>query len=551
MRILLPLLLCLWSLQVLSKDTCSPVEAGDAIRDLVQQVKVRQNNFLGKYLNKPFTSYGINNSRFMDQFAFNPKAQLHYEFGLVELKQINNIDKNLGTAVANAGKTALLEQWKRLAAANSKLSELYEISIYHDFKSVRLALIPKDPSKKLSTEELNQIFSALTEKTQSELIVELKKYGLDGLGNVSAPHKWFTAGAARSLDESAILARFCRAENCSAGFSGFESTTSHRLQKLLLQNRNSAQDLFQDLNRGAKRSGVDRVLFAGEGLQTSVLEVLRKGAEDLPALAKQLSLTTGKDFTSSQMRPLVEQLSIFYKKVDQFQPAILSKDRVSLAMPEAGGISADVRGLGVLNFQETWKALAASPKNGSAQSLLAQIRSGEVKATKDFESVKNRLTQALGNRMSILCSGDDCMGGLKSLNPLTAQDRQDILKRVADAGLSGNFRFTFTPPDMGRNAIKLVTEMESVEKSVNAQARAFFTQQELRSLVFAVDQSNPQGGVRLLVGVGGKETPGLADKVKKYSEQLTKIFESAVYDPKAKYEFLNPVDTKPLTILAH
>src|SRR5690606_27536123 len=140
--------------------------------------------------------------------------------GFVALKAMNDIDKNLGTAFSNLGQHLFMESLEEIKRKYPQLARVYNIHSYSDFKTVRLALEARG-AETLEDGMLNQIFGELTALTQQKLRRYLAENSLNRFPIPIEPEHWFVAGAGRSLDESALMARLCRGsgrELCPNGF---------------------------------------------------------------------------------------------------------------------------------------------------------------------------------------------------------------------------------------------------------------------------------------------------------------------------------------------
>lgn len=522
--------LLLWSAPAVSADTapnCSIFQLADGFRTKLTSVEAGKDILLRAHLDAAPAVAPAQTARFVDQIAFSDAANFHYEFGFVALKAMNDIDKNLGTAFSNLGQSLLVESLDEIKRKYPQLARTYNIHSYSDFKTVRIALEPRG-AETLDDALLHQIFGELTAVTQQKLKNYVTENSLDRLPIPIDAENWFVAGAGRSLDESALMARLCRGsgrELCPNGFSGFGTSSSATLRNSVFQSRNDLVQQHDQLVATLQRSGLAQAVVQADGtLRREIIEVVRKNLSDPDELAAALAPHLGVR-PNQVPRDLVTSLQSYYILVDKFQPAILVRQRVRLEFPEQGGVSLDVRGMGAVNFMETEAALLRTRNSRQLADILGEIRQGERVATERFENVKGRISEALGPRFEVRCSGDDCVAALRNGQELTEMDKQIVIQRLAANNLAGEVRMTFVPSGLGRtNSMWLASQLEGLEKNLAARLVGAFTPAELRQITFAIDAPAAQGNIGVLASVQpGPGAEALIEKLQQNSGLIQRI----------------------------
>lgn len=490
---------------------------------------------------RDFTRHWLANSKifaddivedFVENYAFSKRVTVHFEYGFNGLKDVNGISKDLGTAIANMGETNLKLALEELLKKNPDLEKMYKIHLYNDFKTVRLGFEPKDLAKQWSDKQFNDFFKALVKSAAEKNNKSLTGSVFKDLNIKADVNKWFLAGAGESLDESALLARQCRLSVCSDGFSGFQSTESQLLLKNADKMRVQVISTLDSLSGQSKVLKIGAQVIVDGRVRPEILEVVKKYKDNPQQLVQELRYATGFKGSNTELAALSDSLKKYYSLVDNFQPAVLSKRRELLELPGRGGISADVKGLGILNVDETQKALLVT-KDKDLKSAIAMTREGEKTATAKFFQSKAELKTLLNNRLQMreVCSGDDCLSSLNNGAQMTAEQRDNFVQAVLNEDLQNKFRFTLVPDS--KNAVQISSNLENVEKAtvegVKSQLRDHFTIGELSQLSYFVDGASNSKQVALIVGVAKNGSPQLVAKVQKFKAEILSQFQAAAH----------------------
>jgi hypothetical protein len=190
---------------VVATEALAPARNAETISQNLASASERtplREAFNHQNLNKTFTT-PEQNQKFVSIAENVTKADgktvfVDMENSVMKILNDRTRDKNLVTSLTNRHKAILSEKLKELQAANPGL----EISLYSDFKSMRLALHGKVP------ENIEEQLQALWGKANTQFSNELKESML--IRNEDPAHTWFRGGVGDTADIANLFAREAR-----------------------------------------------------------------------------------------------------------------------------------------------------------------------------------------------------------------------------------------------------------------------------------------------------------------------------------------------------
>ncbi|WP_155722601.1 hypothetical protein [Bdellovibrio bacteriovorus] len=426
-----------------------------------------------------------------------------------QMKVLNDSlkDKNLVTGLTNYHKDLLLSNVKALEKEFPGLI----VDPYSDFKSMRFSFSGKVPK------DLEARLAKVFKETNIEFNTYLKENGI--IRSVEKSDQWFRAGIGQSADQANLAARYSRqlSENELQAYSKSELQIMMR-QKLsdIEKDRQSLRQYFGKTN-----------LVSGQTFDTDVYDIVRKGAGDTTKISKDLANRFG---TAALDTSQVKALERYVKAADDFSPGLYIAKRETPHFNEAtmGGLSADMIGMGGANLKGTAEALAGKT---NLDKVLESTRLAEKTVTHHFVEQKKAFQEVLQKsvdpgKLQTVCSGDDCVA--IASKPLSIQDKESVMKNLAQTKYSGSFRLSFVSDGVKDASARniLATHGESVEKTLRKSLGSSMEPAKLKGLTFGVDMQTTHlnsGGVKLIVG----QSP-LVRLSAREREQIQKAFKEAV-----------------------
>lgn len=426
-----------------------------------------------------------------------------------QMKVLNDSlkDKNLVTGLTNYHKDLLLSNVKALEKEFPGLI----VDPYSDFKSMRFSFSGKVPK------DLEARLAKVFKETNTEFDTYLKENGI--IRSVEKSDQWFRAGIGQSADQANLAARYSRqlSENELQAYSKSELQIMMR-QKLsdIEKDRQSLRQYFGKTN-----------LVSGQTFDTDVYDIVRKGAGDTTKISKDLANRFGTEALDTSQ---VKTLERYVKAADDFSPGLYIAKRETPHFNEAtmGGLSADMIGMGGANLKGTAEALAGKT---NLDKVLESTRLAEKTVTHHFVEQKKAFQEVLQKsvdpgKLQTVCSGDDCVA--IASKPLSIQDKESVMKNLAQTKYSGSFRLSFVSDGVKDASARniLATHGESVEKTLRKSLGSSMEPAKLKGLTFGVDMQTTHlnsGGVKLIVG----QSP-LVRLSAREREQIQKAFKEAV-----------------------
>ncbi len=421
------------------------------------------------------------------------------------LKELNDKairDKDLVTALTNIRK----EVETRAFEKDPEL-EKHWIASNSDFKVLHYALDTKDPAV---LRKMNQVMRDVNERYAAYLASVGEEKGWVEKGSTLArdARTWFQSGYGASPDEAALAARQSRALVAAGqaprvlAFTEIAEGLAQAARKATLY-RGWVEKRFAGVNGFLTTSGSGKKILSAETIET-----LKKAAppaasadEALKAMGAALKARFGIDLSSRE----VGALSAYVDLADRFSPPLLLGKRtvIDLGKNAAGVISADFKGQGARNIEETMRSLADSDGMTMAQRIMA-VRAGEKRATDLLEEKKDRFRKVLalvvpGGKAEF--SGDDGIGFLA--RPLTRAEKENFFRLwLEKGGDPSDLRLTFdsfthanTGTVLAATARSgLVVGAEGVEKDLRGALIATVPREKLNGLQILVTAAPNEGG---------------------------------------------------------
>ncbi|WP_291515537.1 hypothetical protein [Bdellovibrio sp. ArHS] len=426
-----------------------------------------------------------------------------------QMKVLNDTlkDKNLVTSLTNYHKDLLIGKVKALEKEYPGLV----IDPYSDFKSMRFAFsgnVPKDLEAKLA-----KIFK----ETNAEFDLQLKENGIVRAGADS--DKWFRAGLGQTADQSNIAARYSR----QLDVNDLQSYAKPDLQKAMAK---KLSDIEADRQNLRQYFGNTK-LVSGQTFDTDVYDIVRKGNGDTAKISKDLSIRFGAA-TFDEVQ--VKVLQRYVKAADEFSPGLYIARRETPHFNDAvmGGLSADMIGMGGANLKGTAEALAGA---SDLDKVLESTRLAEKSVTQHFVEQKKAFQDVIQRsvdpgKLQTVCSGDDCVA--IATKPLSAKDKETVLRNLAETKYSGAFRLSFVSDGVKDASARnmLATHGESVEKTLRKSLSSSMEPIKLKGLTFGVDMQTTDintGAVKLLIGEASSVRLSANERA-----QIQKAFKEAV-----------------------
>lgn len=424
------------------------------------------------------------------------------------LKRLNDQlgDKNLVTGLTNLHKEFLFE---RIQDFSKKYPGL-KVSKYSDFKSSRFSFEPK--LRAVQWNELNLIIK----DSNIEFAKKVRELNLHPKLKKEKIETWFSSGFGETADQAGIAAResrnVARIKNdhpiTTIDFKSIKSKLQDHVE-IVEENRFLLVSDFSRTEAGRKL--LETVPDTNQKVFTrEVFEALRKG--DVQAISI-LDKKYGVKLNKVQQDALLN----YYHGVDKLAPGIWIPERVVANLDDAvaGGFSADFAGMGAANIEQVAKDLATH--KGSVDDLIASIRKGEDKVTREFESKKtlfNDQVQAtmgkLGEKSIVKCSGDDCVSLVRT--SLNIKKKKEIIGDLMMKTSPSSMRLSFIPPGIPkalRSKIAVAGEMieKELRKSVTNLSSNGVPPEKMKNVMLALDMPKGVKGdqVNLVIGMKGRD----------------------------------------------
>lgn len=398
-------------------------------------------------------------------------------------------DKDLVTALTNRHKEITMEEFAALSARYPGL----RFHPYSDYKSVRFA-IEGDPPAGFDA-DLQATFARI----QTRYATDLRGRGL--VRAEDNPADWFRAAMGGEADQASLAARWAREHGHPSRIASFADPAVRRgIETNLRETETLRQRAVTSLQ------GTSLIERSPEGhtvLSREVIEVLRRTNDDAEA-ARLLRQRYGLARLSTEQVGVIRS---YVRSADRFSPSlhVIRRDVATLEDADLGGFSIDFVGMGATNLQATANSLAGVT---SVDDAILRARAAEHEVTALFESRRTSVTEAAravfgAERVRTVCSGDDCVGLLRS--GLSSSERVRLANYLASQQDGSNVRLAFIPPgipDRGARTV-LATHGESLEKLLRANLVGEIEPTRLRGLLFAVDVRSTDpgtGSMHLITG---------------------------------------------------
>ncbi len=441
---------------------------------------------------------------------------LHVENAV--LKNLNDkifLDKELSASTLNLYKKLFFEQLKADDYLWSRIPKGELGGIYSDFKSIRLAVLPRDPKE---IDSLEQHLNQLVESVSLAFAAEMKSYpkmagfyeGVRGL--VGDPAHWNLAGIGHTAQQASVEARRARkpepGESRKPGAPVPARVFGPRSSLAIAMELDEIESLRLGLVSTMTRSpGIIEEL----SLSLDAVDLLRK-AQSSPSINDRASYETYLErrfqqrFGVTLTKKEIASLQRYYQLVQELAPPIFIKEQEPIALAELdrathGVISFDFAGQNNVNTVGTFQAfrraaqMTGQSSDSRERALLAMELASERQQRESdaFDSSKDVLAAAIGEshlqgrgqnvqhrpKGELTSSGDDSTF-LPSI-PLTLFDHGRLMIGIRDRWAPpSRFRLTFQPQNFvdSHRAIpnderfNLISQGESIEKNLREQLEA-------------------------------------------------------------------------------
>lgn len=436
------------------------------------------------------------------------------------LKLLNDkvfLDKELSASTLNLYKKLFFEQLKADDYLWSRIPK--EDGIYSDYKYIRLAVIPKNPTE---IDAIEQRLTKLLESVSLAFASEMKSYPrmagfYDGLrGLVGDPSHWNLAGIGHTAEQASVESRRARKpEPGEARQVGvpippriFSPRSSLAIAMELDEIESIRQNLISTLNR------IPGLLEDGS-LSLDAVDLLRK-AQSNPSITDRasyeayLSRRFNQRFQIELTKKEMGLLQRYYQLVQELAPPIFIKEQEPLALAELdkatnGVVSFDFAGQNNVNTVGTFQAfkqaaqVAGRSSDSRERALLAMELAFERQQRESdaFDSSKDVLAAAIAEshiegrgqnvqhrpKGELTSSGDDST--FLPSAPLNLFDQSRLMIGIKNRwSPPSRFRLTFQPQNFvdSKKAIpnearfNLISQGESIEKNLREQLEALGTE---------------------------------------------------------------------------
>lgn len=511
----------------MARVTSKEVERAGVVRPQASNWNSKEAN---SYKNRYETEArgAADNRSFMNQIANDktsaPGNILHFDVENAVQKKLNDSlvgDKEMVDAINNSFMTKF----------NANLNADPELMArvkgqYQDFKSLRLRLELK-PGDVAS--DLEKRLADVYKKSNKEFADEFQKDGLTKLipprtDEVTDVSNWFLSGTGDSALEANMAARGARTSEFE---SGKATTVSFKQQvKRMHADIDAIEGLRKSLaaNEALLKSGVMVKTATGEVIPSrDMIGILRKikrsdcvNLADYNAKIRAKVKTLFKGDISDQN---IDDLTIYFKKVDLISPPIFQRQRTDINLGEAksGIVSVDFSGVGVDNAFEQMRALSAVNYTQQDKLLMLKDAFGKVqtnvnKVTDDLNMAKRTFNKASNENNSTKFSGDD--GILMPNTNWEKAKKQELIKDLSKTSDPSKFRVTFVRtefdsgvsiPAMERSS--RVVRAEAIEKGLRDAVVGMdkIDSSRARQMIFAIDSAPSVTGGKFNLIIGGEK----------------------------------------------
>lgn len=419
------------------------------------------------------------------------KASRFVEIENWKLRDLNKTlqDKDLATALTNRHKEITMEEFEAL----QKKYPGIKLHPYSDYKSVRFAI--EGPVPPGFDADLQKTFASIQTRFEADIKARNLVRGDEN------PADWFRAATGETGDQSALVARWAREEGSPMQVASFQDPVVRAKLEANLRETDRLRE--QAVAVAADTGMVERTADGHKVLGKDVMEIMRKAKDDENAaymLRQRYGLASLTPEQASKLRS-------YAAAADKFSPSLYVTRREVATLDEAdmGGFSIDFVGMGASNLQSTANALAGVK---SLDDAILRARQAEKDVTTVFEGRRRSVTEVArdlfgADRVKTVCSGDDCVGVMKS--GLSETEKARLANTLASQQDGANIRMAYIPPyvnDRGARSI-LATHGESVEKLMRTELVGKMENSRLRGMLFAIDvrsDSPGTGGMGLIVG---------------------------------------------------
>ena len=491
------------------------------------------NNYKVKYADE--SKDGINNRTFMTMMETDKKLKPNVVYFDVEnavQKKLNDSligDKSMVDAINNAFLNRFMGNLKDYPELTKAVQGRYK-----DYKSLRLRVLVKDGGDNAKIESmLNSVY----QKTNREFALEFEKEGLtkllpprtDEIPDVST---WFLAGSGDTALEANMAARAAR----GAGYRMGNSRTVNFTEKV--------ESMYSDVSEIEKirsKLASSSELFKSKVMQASsdgaiipskdMIAILRKikpaDCENAAEYAMKIKAKVKTAFNVDISDAHIEDLTLYFQKVDSLSPPLFSRERININLAEAkaGIVSVDFTGVGVDNAYQQMRALSTVnysevDKIKVLKQAFTKIQNNVDEVTTDMNNAKKTFTIATRDGanpdLKPTFSGDD--GILMPKLNWGRDQKTNLVSLLSKTEDPSKYRITFVKTEFESGAILPATERsqrvvraESIEKYVREQVVGVgankISSEKSKKMIFAIDYApSSKGGTFNFILGGAKPT---------------------------------------------
>lgn len=450
------------------------------------------------------------------------------------LKELNDkviADKDLVTALTNLRKD--LEHFH--LTLDPEIAP-HIVAQSSDFKVFQLALDSAEP-KLLA--KIQQKVAMMNERYAEFLADAAAERGWVARGNGLAkdPRSWFHAGVGATADEASLAARDSRTVKWGEAGPQVRSFLQargnlERAGRFADRYQAWAARRFADVDGFLSAAGNGEKVLSAEAIET--MKKVSPAAPTAEAYRDAVIAAIDERFHLRVSPKEADALKNYLSLSDRFSPSLLLDERIEIDMGQAAAavVSADFKGQGARNIEETMKALAQT-KGEPLAGRVQEVRRGEELATGKMEALKGKYAEALQDTVPGLrgqFSGDDGMGFLAK--SFAEEDKIRFVKNWLNRrGALGDLRLTFENfryRDTGKLIPKdarseLVVSAEAVEKKLRAKLLKTLGRKELNDTMILVSlegEEHGPGRVSLILLNKGGERPGVAAAAAALTKEL-------------------------------
>ncbi|MCK6599906.1 MAG: hypothetical protein L6Q37_16195, partial [Bdellovibrionaceae bacterium] len=440
------------------------------------------------------------------------------------LKPLNALynDRDFVTSLTNLHKSILMKQMTPFIEKWRKKG--LSIATYSDFKSMKFLMRGDFPPE--AEKELASLYQQ-TNKDYADYLIKNKIVRKE-----DHPEDWFRGGLGNSDEQASSQAKMARdsSENSLENFNNPTTlkkinTTVDNMNELLNHETNGIGRYFEKIGISKKDENIPGIW----SFDKEAIDILRKSES-----TTQAQMELAHRFNSNNISiDAVERLKKYFDEVNKLPASLLIPERkfASFSPTTKGGISFDMIGMGSVNLEETSLAVQKAfskplPTTNieieKANRALYQSRQAEKKATDEFikrqQKITEIVTSTLGkDRVSVICSGDDCIVNLTSA--LTLKEKNKLAQNIANSDLGNQFRMSFASEKIidTSSMTQLTNEGESIAKAIKKLLSLELEPRKISGLSISIDMETPTlggGPIRLIYAMNNSAILSPAEKQK-------------------------------------